>query len=193
MPESQLKQFIERLTGGAGSPVDQALEGAKQALDAGDFQAAMSIYNQVFEAEPENVTAVAGIARCYIAAGQIEEATAMIEALPETVRSHSEIAAVISALELVEQSADAGETAELANRVAEKPDDHQARFDLATALYGQGQTESSIDELLEIIQRKQNWNDDAARKQLLKIFEALGFDDPLTVAGRRRLSAILFS
>lgn len=193
LPESQLKQFIEKLTGNAGSPVDQAMEGAKQALDAGDIETAISIYNQVFEAEPENETAVAGIARCYIAAEQTDAAKALIDGLPDEARKHAEIAAVISALELVEESVDAGETTELANRVAEKPNDHQARFDLAVALYGQRQTEPAIDELLEIISRNQKWNDDAARKQLLKIFEALGFDDPVTVEGRRRLSAILFS
>lgn len=191
--ESQVRAFIDRLTGGAGSPVDQVLDQAKSALDAGDPATAGALYSELLAAEPENVAAAAGLARCYLAEGNADRARQILDDLPEAAQSVAEVAAVRTALDLASASRETGASAELAGSVAENPDDHAARFDLAQALYGEARTEEAIDELVEIVRRNQSWNEEAARHQLLKIFEALGHADPITVEGRRKLSAVLFS
>ena len=192
-PESQIRRFIERLTGNAGSPVDQAIDEAKALLDAGGCGQAGEIYTQILEAEPDNPTANAGMARCLMAEGDNQKAQQFLDGLAPELRTHADLAAVQTALELAAASGDQGATEELAERVQENPADHQARFDLALALYGSGRTETAIEELVEIVRRDRKWNDEAARKQILKIFEALGNADPVTVEGRRKLSAVLFS
>ncbi len=193
LPESQLRSFIEKLTGNAGSPVDQALEQAKALLDGGDPTTASAIFNQIISADGENAAAHAGVAKCLMAAGETEQARLYLAGLTPELLSSDEVSAVQTALELDEMADQGGDTSELQAKVDASPDDHQARFDLAVALYGGGNSEQAIDELVEIIRRNQAWNDDAAKQQLLKIFEALGFNDPLAVEGRRKLSSILFS
>lgn len=193
VPESQLRQFIERLTGNAGSSIDRALDSARAELDAGDVETANAIFAQIHEAEPENLDAIAGLARCYMAAGAPEGARALIDELTDPQRSQNEIAGVISALDLATQSVQSGNTDELQRRLDADPNDHAARFELAVANYGLGQAEQAIEDLLEIIRRDQNWNEEAARIQLLKIFEALGHSDPRTMEGRRKLSSLLFA
>ena len=128
-----------------------------------------------------------------MAAGETEQARLYLAGLTPELLSSDEVSAVQTALELDEMADQGGDTSELQAKVDASPDDHQARFDLAVALYGGGNSEQAIDELVEIIRRNQAWNDDAAKQQLLKIFEALGFNDPLAVEGRRKLSSILFS
>lgn len=193
LPESQLRQFIEKLTGGAGSPVEQALEQANALLEGGDPTSASTIFNQVLAADSLNAEAHAGILKCLMAAGEMDEARGYLAGLTEELLTNPVIAAVQTAIELEEQSADTGEVDDLKAAVDAKPDDHQARYDYALALYGAGQTENAIEELVEIIKRSREWNEDAARQQLFKIFEALGHADPLTVDGRRKMSAVLFS
>lgn len=193
LPESQLKQFIERLTGGAGSPIDQGLEQAKAALDAGDAQTAGGMYSEILKAEPANGIAAGGLARALMASGAPDRAKEFLDSLPPEVQSHAEVAAARSALELAEASSHSGETDELRAKVEANPKDLQARFDLAVALYGAGDAEAAIDELVEIVRRNREWNEQAARNQLIKIFDALGPTDPLTVAGRRKMSSVLFS
>ncbi|MCI0430635.1 MAG: thioredoxin [Rhodospirillales bacterium] len=199
LPESQIKAFVQRLLqlggGAAGpSPVDEALEAAKQALAENDLGAASAIYGQVLAHEPGNVPATAGLARCHLQAGDIARARQLLDALPKDKSGAAEVAAVRSTIELAEQAGKAaGELGPLAERVAQNPNDHQARFDLALAQYASGNREKAIEELLEIVRRNREWNDQAARKQLLKLFEAMGPTDELTVAARRRLSSILFS
>ena len=152
------------------------------------------MYAEVLKVEPDNPGANAGLARYYMATGQSEQAREQIDALPPEVAQQAEISAVRAALELAKDAnATSGQLPELQAKVAGNPDDHQARFDLALALYAANQTEQAIDELLILVQRDRMWNDEAARKQLLKIFEALGFADPTTVDARRRLSSLLFS
>ncbi|MDJ0950096.1 MAG: thioredoxin [Alphaproteobacteria bacterium] len=195
-PESQVKAFVDRLlkmNGGATSPVDEALAQAKQALESGDVNGAAAVYNQVLQHEPQNLPAIAGVVRCLLTMGDVARARAMIDQLPADATDNADVDAARTALELAEQSANAGDPAALQHRVAANPDDHQARFDLALALYGRGQAEAAIEALLEVIRRQRNWNEDAARKELIKIFEALGQTHPATVAGRRGLSSILFS
>jgi putative thioredoxin len=193
LPESQLRTFIEKLTGGAGSPVEQALEQAKGLIDAGDPTTASAIFNQVLAADSLNAEAHAGILKCLMAAGEMDQARNYLAGLTEELLTNPVISAVQTALELEEQSADTGEVDDLKIAVDANPDDHQARYDYALALYGAGQTETAIEELVEIIKRNKDWSEDAARQQLFKIFEALGHADPITVEGRRKMSAVVFA
>jgi putative thioredoxin len=176
------------------SPVEEALEAAKQALAENDLGTASAIYGQVLAHEPGNIPATAGLARAHLMAGDAGRARALIDAVPKDKAGAAEIASVRSAIELAEQAGKAaGELEPLKQRLAQDPNDHQARFDLAMAQYAAGNREQAIDELLEIVKRNREWNEQAARKQLLKLFEAMGPTDELTVSARRRLSSILFS
>ena len=196
LPDSQLKTFIDRLTGMAktSSPIDDALAQAEELLANGEVQAAGGIYSQILEHEPDLPAAIAGLAHCLLDIGQVDEARAVLDRATEDAAKDPAIQSVRARLELVDQSASAsGEVAELEARIGSNPDDNEARYDLAMARYAAGEREAAVDALLESIKRDRNWNDDAARKQLLKFFEAFGPSDPLTVSGRRRLSSILFS
>jgi len=198
LPESQVKQFVQRLLTAAGGPaadpVAEALALAKEAAAAGDHARASNIYQQILEHEPGNVESLAGLARAAVQKKDFAKAKQYLAQVPKEQNGHAEIAAARAALELAETGAKAaGAIGELKARVAQNPADHQARYDLAGALFAGGEREHAIDELLELIRRDRAWNEEAARKQLLKFFEAIGLSDPLTVAARRRLSAILFS
>ncbi len=194
-PESQIKRFVERLVGPMGpSPLEQALEQAKDALDTGDFASASNIYGQILRQVPGEAAAIAGLVRCLVGAGDLEDARELVDGLDDDALKNADVESAVTALTLAEQAGEAdGDTAELQARLAQDPGDHQARFDLAVAYHGAGRNEQAIDELIEIIRRDREWNEQAARQQLLKLFEALGHADPLTVAGRRKLSSILFS
>ncbi len=198
LPESQIKSFIDRLTQTAGtaagaSPVEQALEEAEAALEAGETGAASALFGQVLQHEAQNVRALAGTLRCLLATGDHAGARRTFDGLSEDLRKDPAFTPVAAALELAEAGAGAGEIPDLMARVAEDNDDHQARFDLAMALYAADKSEAAADELLEIIRRDRAWNDDGARKQLVKFFEAWGATNPLTLQARRRLSSLLFS
>ena len=194
LPESEVKAFVEKLTGAIGpSPVEAALDAAKAASDAGDHGAAANIYGQIITQDPGNPGAIGGLARAYAAAGDLSRAKETLALAPADQANHTDIAAARSAISLAEQSSEAGEAGELRAKVDANPNDHQVRFDLAVALIANGGHEAAIDELLEIIRRNPGWNDEAARKQLLTVFEALGMTHELTVAGRRKLSSLLFS
>ncbi|NUB27097.1 thioredoxin family protein [Azospirillum brasilense] len=201
LPESQVKAFVEKLlklagaAGGAeGDILEEAMAQAKEALEAGDTQTASEIYGEILQADPENLNAAAyaGLVRCLIVNDELARAKQMLDKVPEPIAKDKEIAAVRSALEVAEQAANAGPIPELMEKVAHNQDDHEARFDLALALFAAGKREAAVDELLELVRRDRAWNDEAARKQLVKFFEAFGPTDPLTVQSRRRLSSILF-
>ena len=194
-PESQIKGLVERLAGPIGpSPLEQALEQAGQALEAGDHASASNIYGQILRQVPGDTAAIAGLVRCLVAAGDLTEARELIDGLDDAALKDAGIEGAISALSLAEQAGEAdGDIAALQARLAQDPGDHQARFDTAMAHHGAGRSEQAIDELIEIVRRDREWNEQAARQQLVKLFEALGHADPLTVAGRRKLSSILFS
>ncbi len=197
LPESQVKQFVQRLVGAAGAAVDpvaEALALAKEAVAAGDHARAANIYTQILEHEPGNVDALAGLVRAAVQRKDFAKAKQYLAQVPKEQAAHAEIAAARAALELAEAGAKtAGAVGELKARLARDAGDHQARYDLSAALFAAGEREQAIDELLELIRRDRTWNEEAARKQLLKFFEAIGLTDPLSVAARRRLSAILFA
>lgn len=197
VPESQLREFVERLTTTAGttrkSPVEDALEQAAAIMEAGEHAQAGEIYAQIIQHEPDNLAAKIGLAKCAMEAGNTVQVQEIIDALSEDERKDPAIAALTSALALAEKAAAAGDMAPLRAAVEANPADHQARFDLALALYAASENEAAIGELLELFRRDRKWNDDAARKQLLEFFEALGPTDPETVSGRRKLSTMLFS
>jgi putative thioredoxin len=196
VPESQIKQFVQRLGGGRGgpSPVEEAMAMAKEAVQGGDHATAAAIYAQVIQHEPDNAEAVAGLARAMIGRGELDQARQVLDSVTKEIERSSEIAAARSALDLAEQAQKAtGSAGKLRARLEQNPDDHEARFDLATALFGGGQREAAIDELLTLFKRDREWNEQAARKQLVKLFEVMGPTDPLTLSARRRLSALMFS
>ncbi|MCB9948148.1 MAG: co-chaperone YbbN [Rhodospirillaceae bacterium] len=197
LPDSQIKTFVERLAKQAGDGDDalqDALDHAREALAAGDFNAAGNIYGQVLQVEPGLPEAIAGFARTLLALGRRAEAEEVLNTAPPEAAKAPEVVSVVRELELMAQAGDvAADTRSLRDRLAKDPDDHQARIDLATALFAGGNRQGAIDELLEAIRRDREWNEQAARKELLKYFEALGPKDPLTLSARRRLSSLLFS
>jgi len=199
-PESQVKQFVQRVvqTAGGGqlgpSPVEQAMAQAEAALAGGDYGTASAIFGQVMAHDPKNAAAIAGLTKTHVAAGSLDEAKKILEKATGELANHAAIAAARATLELAEQSTQSvSQAAEFRKRLEANANDHQARLDLATALYGSGERDAAVDELLETIRRDRKWNDEAARKQLVKLFEAMGPTDPLTISGRRRLSSLLFS
>jgi putative thioredoxin len=193
-PESKLREFIGRLTAGAGAPIDEALEQARLALDAADIEQAASIYSQVLAEDPTNPKAIAGLMRSLAQGGEVAGARELAEGLTPELARNADIAAAVTAIDVAEQ---AGKSAKHRGRLQERldgnPDDLQARLDLAVALFGEGRVEDAAEHLLEIVRRDRAWNDEAARIQLVKFFDALGPTHPVTLASRRRLSAILFS
>ena len=194
LPEGQVLAFIERLTkdrisGGA----QDLLKEAEAALAQGDPAVAAEIYAELLVEDSGNVAALAGLARCYFETGAIDKAKQTLAQVPEAKRNDAAVAAVRSAIEVAEQAAAVGPVAELEQKVAANPLDHQARFDLALALNSKGQRNEALDQLIEIVRRDRKWNDDGARKQLVQLFEAWGPTDEATVAGRKRLSSILFA
>lgn len=196
LPESQVKQWVERLVQMAGGtmPAADLLAAAKEAAAQGNHEEAAEILHALIEQEPENAEAIGLLGRALIALGRTEEAKALVATLPTNVESHAEIQGVKSALELAEKGREAqGQIAALQARLAADSNDHQARFDYAVALNALGKREEAAEQLLQIIRRDRKWNDEAARLQLLKFFEAWGLTDDVTVAARRRLSTMLFS
>ena len=197
LPESQVKTFVDKLVRTAGSatpsPVDEALEQASQFLESGDHATARTLFEQILTHAPDNVAACAGLARCHLAAGDVADARGALDRLGADQLKDKDVAAAMAALELAEKTAGAGDTATLRAAVDADADDHQARYDLALALYAAGEKEDAIEHLVEIVRRNREWNDRAARNQLLQFFEALGPTDPLCVDGRRKFSALLFS
>lgn len=196
LPESQVKQFVQRLGGDRGgpSPIEEAMAMAKEAVQGGDHGTAAAIYSQVLQREPDNAEALGGLARAMIARGELDQARQVLGRATGDLAKHAEVAAAHSALELAEHAQKAmGSAGKLRARLEQNQDDHEARLELATALFGTGQREEAIDELLALYKRDRNWNEEAARKQLVKFFEVMGPADPLTLSARRRLSSLMFS
>ncbi len=195
LPEGEVKKFIDNLLkmGGSQSPAADLMAEAKAAVEAGDHAGAVELFAALAEQEPENAEALAGMARCLVALGEEEQAQEVIDQVPAKIRDHAEIASIRSALELAAEGRKAREKlGEFERRLAADPDDHAARIDLAVALNAMDKRAEAVDALIDAIKRDKAWNEEAARKQLLKFFEAWGFTDPATLAGRRKLSTLLF-
>ena len=197
VPESQVNAFIEKITKGvpaAGEPnLTEILAEADAVLAEGDAAQAAQIYAEVLAHDATNIAALAGLAKCYVTSGAMEQAKQTLAMVPESKRSDAAVKAVQAAIDLAEQAQSVGPVTELEQKVAANPLDHQARFDLATALNAAGKRQEATAQLLEIVKRDRKWNDDGARKQLVQFFEAWGGADEATVEGRKRLSTILFS
>jgi len=182
LPESQVAAFIERVTKDRIGAEEQDL-----------LKGAADLYAQVLAQDSGNIAALAGLARSYVRTGATEQAKQTLALVPEAKRNDPAVAAAHAALEVAEQAKSVGPIADLEQKVAANPLDHQARFDLALALNAKGRRQEAVDNLLEIVKRDRKWNDDGARKQLVQFFEAWGPTDEATVNGRKRLSSILFS
>jgi putative thioredoxin len=194
LPESQVTAFIERLTKGRVSAEDKdLLKAADAALAEGDAAGAADLYARVLADEPGNAQALAGLVRCYVASGALDQAKQTLAMIPEAKRNEAAVAAARAALELAEQANSVGPIGDLEQKVNANPLDHQARFDLALALNAKGRRKEAVDQLIEITRRDRKWNDDGARKQLVQFFDAWGPTDESTVDGRKRLSSILFA
>ncbi|MDI9349981.1 MAG: thioredoxin [Candidatus Symbiobacter sp.] len=214
VPESRVRSFVQRLVAAAGqlrggaapSPIDDAMAQAQELVTQGQLAEASAIFEAVVQHEPTHLAALAALGRCYLALQKPAKARQILEkinALPPAAATaagthaapeNADLIALRSGLELAEQARQSlGQEASYLDKLAANPNDHQARLDLALAHFAAGQREAAIDQVLEIIKRDRKWNDEAGRKQLLKFFEAIGLSDPLTVAARKRLSALLFS
>ena len=194
LPESQVAAFIERVTKDRiGAEEQDLLKSADDALAKGDAAGAADLYAQVLAQDSGNIAALAGLARSYVRTGATEQAKQTLALVPEAKHNDAAVAAARAALEVAEQAKSVGPIADLEQKVAANPLDHQARFDLALALNAKGRRQEAVDNLLEIVKRDRKWNEDGARKQLVQFFEAWGGADEATVDGRRRLSTILFS
>lgn len=194
IPESQIKEFITRIAGPGGDPDTEALLAEAEALlNEGDGVAAAQLFAQIFEQDAENLKAIAGLARCALAAGELDQAKATLSLTPKGKENDPLIASARAALELAEQASDVGDLQGLARQVEADPKNFQAKFDYALALAAANKREEAVDQLLDIARHDRKWDDDGARKQLVQFFEAWGPMDENTIYGRRRLSSILFS
>jgi putative thioredoxin len=203
IPESEIRKFADKVianapegrpaTGSLEEQIKQALVGAKQALEANDLNAAAQIFGMVLQHQPENPDAIIGMARVYLKAGEPQQAQAILDTLKEPQPKNEEYTSLVAALKLAGEAAELSAIAELEQTLERNPDDHQARYDLALALNAENKREEAADQLVLLMKRDRNWNDDAARKKLLEFFEAWGFKDPATIKGRRQLSSLLFS
>jgi len=194
LPESQVVAFLERLTKDKiGGEDTDLLKAADAALADGNVAGAADLYAKLLAQDGTHVGALAGLARAYLATGSLEPAKQTLALVPEAKRNDPAVAAARAAIELAEQAKAVGPLAELEAKVAANPLEHQARFDLAVALNSKGRRQEALDHLIEIVRRDRKWNDDGARKQLVQFFEAWGPTDEATVAGRKRLSSILFA
>jgi putative thioredoxin len=193
-PESAVRAFVDRLVGeDAEADIASVLATAEQALEEGDVQTAAEVFAAVLQEHKHNPTALAGLARCYLQTGDLDRAEQMIALVPPEEKKIAAVEQVKAALELARKAGPADNRGELEQKLKANPADLQARFDLAVALAAHGQKSEAVDHLLELVRRDRKWNDEAARKQLVQLFEAWGFKDPAAIDGRRRLSSILFS
>lgn len=192
LPESQVRGFIERLVGPLGNAEDVAAQ-AEALLAAGDMDGAAELYSALLSEDPNDLEALAGLAKVFVAGGDLERARTMLASVPASGERNAAILAAKAALDLAEQAAAVGDASDLEKKIHSDPSDHRARFDYAIHLNAQNRREEAANALLEIIKRERGWNDDAARKQLLQFFEAWGPMDKATIAARKKLSSLLFA
>ena len=193
LPESRVNDFIARLIGDSAGDTAADLEAAEAALSAGDVNSAAQLFGEVLQKDRENAQALAGLAKCYIKTGDLVRAEQTLALVPPAKADSSPVASARAALELARKTPAAGDIETLRAKLAADPKDPQARFDLALVLNAKGDRSGALDELLAVVAKNRGWNDDAARKQLLQLFDAWGPADPSTIAGRQRLSSLLFA
>ena len=194
---SEIKAFVDRVVAANGGEVesglDSAVASAEQMLDDGDFEAAIETFSAILEEDANNIKSYIGLIKCHIAAGDLDQAEAILNGIPLEKSKSPEIEAVHAQIELAKQARDAGPINELALLVEKTPDDNDARFKLAQALHGAGQVEDAVEQLLELFKRDREWNDGAAKAQLFTIFEALEPNNEIVLNGRRKLSSLIFA
>lgn len=194
IPESQLNQFVNRLTGNiAEEDIEALLAQAAESLALNDLGGAAQSFAMALQLDPANTKAIAGMARVYLAGGEPEQARQVLDLAPPEKANDADIAGVRAAIELAANAGAVGDSSALTRKVASNPADLEARYELAEALAARGDLGGAVEQLLAIIETKRDWNDDAARKQLIKIFEAAGPASEVAKAGRRKLSTLLFS
>lgn len=198
LPQSEIKAFVDRVVkaGGGEAPGDtlaDAVAAAEEMLAEGAATDAAQTFAAILEEDPMNAPAYGGMVRSHIAMGALDQAEALLNGAPIEISKAPELEAAHAQLQLAHQAVDAGPVAELTEKVEANPDDHQARFDLAQALYAQNDAEAAVDHLLELFRRDREWNDSAAKTQLFTIFEALKPNDPVVLNGRRKLSSMIFA
>ncbi|MFY0621883.1 MAG: thioredoxin [Pelagimonas sp.] len=197
LPQSEIKAFVQRVIeaggGDASGGLDDAVAAAEEMLEQGATEDAAQTFAAILEEEPNHAGAYGGLVRAHLAAGDLDQAEAVLNGAPAEIASSPELEAAHAQLELAKQAADAGPVAELTAAVEADPDNHQARFDLAQALHASGDADGAVDQLLELFRRDREWNDGAAKAQLFTIFDALKANDPVVLNGRRKLSSMIFA
>ncbi|MBT8472222.1 MAG: co-chaperone YbbN [Marinicaulis sp.] len=200
LPESEIKAFVDRVMAAAGGspsegddPNEDYLSAGEAAFEESDFAAAAQLFGQVAQADPTNIKALAGLARCYVGLQDFQQAKQVLETIPADQQEDPTLQSIKAAIALAESNPTSGDLASLEAKVAAEPESLDAKFDFAGALLAAGSMENAVDQLLTIIETDREWNEDAARKKLLTVFDALGAGNPLTLRARRRLSSILFS
>ena len=196
VPPSQIEEFVSKLAqlgGGADEGLEAAVEEAEKMLEEGDATSAAEVFGAVLQEEPENAKAYAGLVRTYVALDDIDQAEAILNGAPEAISMSSELDAARAQITLARQAQSAGPVAELQSKVDADENDHQSRFDLSAAMLAAGDTDGAVDQLLELFKRDREWNDGAAKTQLFQIFDSLKANDPIVLAGRRKLSSMIFA
>ena len=203
IPESEVRKFADKVISGAPAAppaegsldeeIKSAVVAAGEALAANDLNRAAQIYGMVLQHQPEHAAAIIGMSKVFLAAGEPDQARAVLDTMPEAERKGTDYTSTLASLKLLSEAAELSETDELAALLETNPDDHQARFDLAVKYNAEGKRVEAAEALVTLMRRDRTWNDDGARKKLLELFEAWGAKDPATLKGRRLLSALLFS
>lgn len=197
LPPSEINAFVEKIANLAGAPEDdglnEALDAADQMLEEGAASDAAETFAAILQEDPANVRAYAGLVRSYLALNDLGQAEAILNGAPAEISTDPALEALHAQITLLHEAANAGPVGELQAKVDADPANHQARFDLAVALHANGEVEQAVAELLELFRRDREWNDGAAKAQLFKIFDARDAKDPIVLAGRRKLSSIIFA
>jgi putative thioredoxin len=193
LPESQINAFIARLIGDTAGDIAADLEAAEAALAAADVNTAAQLFGEILQQDRENAQSLAGLAKCYIKTGDLARAEQTLALVPPAKSESAPVASARAALELARKAPATGDIETLRAKLVADPKDAQARFDLALALNAKGDRNGALEELLALVSKNRAWNDDAARKQLVQLFDAWGVSDPATIAGRQKLSSLLFA
>ena len=197
LPPSQIDAFIQKITAASGgsavNEVEATLQMAEEMLAQGAVAEAAQAFGAILQADAHQTAAYAGLAQCHLEMGALDQAEGLLNTVPEDIFEEASLVALRSKIELARASSNAGDITDLLSTIKNEPDNFQAQFDLALAYLGKNQTEEAIETLLELFRKNRDWNDDAARQQLFKIFESLGPKDPLAAKGRRKLSSLIFS